>query len=198
MDKKFPISQAAKILGTHPNTLRNWESKNILVPQRDNNSNYRYYLQEQLNAFLERGKSQKIEIKWGYEYSKCARKDEVFLVKKSLDVIVSSEASTSPLDKQFDNKLIKQWRLNIANKVKARFIRNLDNPRMKEIAQQLKKLGIKTNHRKVAGFTMSIRDIKVVRIEVPSDNPEQRLNLLIHDSKVAKSFTVLFEKLWKT
>lgn len=188
------ISETAKILNIHPNTLRNWEKKNLLTPFRDKRSNYRYYSQEQINAFLIRGAIPKIKIMWGYEYSKQARRDELTKVWKTLDVIVSSEVST--YERKFDRELFGLWKSLIKRGVRGRFIRDLDNPRMKEIASQHKKLGVKTKHRKISGITISIRDQKVVRIEVPNDNPNQRLNLLINDPKVAKSFLLFFEKLW--
>lgn len=194
--KKFTISEAARILNVHPNTLRNWEKKNVLIPQRDKRSNYRYYSHDQINAFLLRGATPKIKIHWGYEYSKQARRDELTHVKKTLDVIVSSEVST--YEKELDKELFSLWESLIARGVKGRFIRDLDNPRMREIAAQHKKFGVKTKDRKVTGVTISIRDRKVTRIEVPSDNPEQRLNLIINDPKVAKSFTLLFEKVWNS
>jgi DNA-binding transcriptional MerR regulator len=196
-DKFYTISDTANILGVHPNTLRNWEKKNILVPSRKKGSNYRLYSQEQLNSFLIRGSLAKIQIHWGYKYSKQARIDEVSKVRNSLDVIVSSEATSHKEDKKLDKKLSKLWSENLEMGINPRFIRDLSNPRMREISEQHKRLGIKTKDRKVAGFTVSIRDRKAVRIEIPNDNPDQRLNLLIDDKKVATSFTMLFDRLWK-
>jgi len=191
---EFTISEVSKIIGVHPNTLRKWEREKKLIPTRDKISKYRYYRGEQIRDFLLRGKLSKIEIHWGHEYAKQARREELRKVNNTLDVIVSSGVSTS--GKEFDQELYDLWELLIKRGVKGRFIRDLSIPRMKEIAVQHKAFGIETRNRKVAGLTISIRDRKVVRIEVPSDNPEQRLFLIINDSKVANSFEMMFEKLW--
>lgn len=190
----FTISESSKILGVHPNTLRKWEEEKKLMPYRDPITKYRYYSGVQIRDFLLRGKLSKIDIHWGYEYSKQARRDELTRVKKTLDVIVSSEVST--FEKDFDQELKDLWNNLIKRGVKGRFIRDLSIPRMKEIALQHQKLGLETRDRKIAGLTISIRDRNVVRIEVPNDNPEQRLNLIIYDIKVADSFELMFDKLW--
>lgn len=189
----FTVSEVAKILSVHPNTLRNWERQKKLLPQRDEVTRYRYYSQEQIKEYLIRGSVPKIEIKWGYDNSIKARIEEVTSVKNSLDVLVSSEASTQ---KEIDDELFELWKERLSEGVRPRFIRNLDNSQMRERAESNARLGIKTKHRNVVGVTFSIRDKKVVRIEVPSDNPQERLNLFIRDPKVAKSFSILFEKLW--
>ncbi len=187
------ISEAARILKVHPNTLRKWEKEKTFIPLRDKATNYRYYSFKQIKDYLLRG-AVKIEIKWGYNYSKKARVEELTLVRRSLDVLVSSEVST--YEKSLDAELFPLLKEALLRKVKIRFIRNLSNEIMLERAKKMKKLGIRTKNRKIFGVTISIRDKKVVRIEIPSDNPEQRLNLIINDSKTTGLFSIFFEKLW--
>ena len=188
------ISQAAKILDVHPNTLRNWEKQKKLIPFRDRITKYRHYTYQQIRNYLKRGSLPKIEIKWGDNYAKRARIEELSSVRKTLDALVSQEATTN--DSSLDKQLFSLLRQTRASGISIRFIRNLDNPQMKRRAKAMEKLGVKTKNRKITGVTFSIRDKKVVRIEIPNDNNEQRLSLIIHDSKMAKSFSMLFEKLW--
>jgi hypothetical protein len=191
----FTISETAAILKVHPNTLRRWEKEKKLIPRRDRITGYRYYSQEQIRNYLLRGSTPLIEVRWGYDQSVKARKEEVTKVKKSLDVLVSSQVSTS--EPAIDQELLILLEEAVLRGARVRFIRNLNNPQMKARAKKMKKFGVKTKSRQLFNVTLSIRDKQVVRLEVPSDNPEQRFNLLIHDSKVADSFSIFFEKLWE-
>ena len=192
--KNLTISQAAEVLKVHPNTLRNWEKKNILVPTRNPHSNYRLYTQNQLLSFIQRGTKPKIRVHMGYNYSLKARTDELVKVKQTLDVIVSNEVST--YENSLDKELFKKCKICMEKGIKIRFIRDIRNQRMKEIAKQHKKLGINTRNRKVSGITISIRDKRIVRLEIPHDDPRQRMNILIEDEDTARFFTLSFEKLW--
>ncbi len=187
------ISQAAKIIGVHPNTLRRWEKEKKLVPQRNEPSRYRLYSYKQIGDFLARG-GPKIKIKWGYYSAKTARVEELSLAKKSIDALVSFEATT--YETSVDKELLALLEEAVQNGVKVRFIRNLSSPEMKLRAKQMEKLGVKTKDQPVRGLTFSIRDGKVVRLEIPNESNRDRLNLIIHDSKIASSFSLLFNKLW--
>ncbi len=46
------IKKAAKLLHVTPLTLRNWESKGILIPYRHPANNYRLYRLDQIESFL--------------------------------------------------------------------------------------------------------------------------------------------------
>jgi len=48
------VGQAAKILGVCKETLRNWDRSSRLVPQRNPITGYRYYPENDLQAFYER------------------------------------------------------------------------------------------------------------------------------------------------
>lgn len=190
----YTVSEAAKRLGVHANTLRNWEKEKKLIPIRDRASGYRYYSKQQIVSHLKRGRKPKIEFLWGYKASKLVRIEELEMVERSLDVMVSSEVTTRELE--VDRQLFPLLKDAVDRGVKVRFIRDLSDKDMKERAGRMKRMGVETRDRKLQGVTMSIRDERVVRIEVPSDNPEQRLNMMIRDPQVARSYSMLFEKLW--
>lgn len=192
---RFTILETAKLLKVHPNTLREWEKKKILLPIRDKATNYRYYTSDLIRGYLLRGSLPKIEVHWGYDYSKKARVQELIDAKLSLDVIVSS--STTTYEKDIDQELFLLLRKAMRKGVKVRFIRNLSDQRMKERAEKMKQLGVETKNRKIYDVTISIRDKEITRVEIPSDNPEQRFNLVLNDKKIAESFLIFFEKLWK-
>ena len=50
--KYYSIGQFAKEIGKTTKTLRNWDKEGKLKPARIEQSGYRYYSQEQLDAFL--------------------------------------------------------------------------------------------------------------------------------------------------
>ncbi len=187
------ISEAAKIIGVHPNTLRRWEKEKKLVPVRNKISRYRYYSYKQIRDFLARGGA-KIRIKWGYYSAKISRVEELSLARKSIDALVSFEATT--YETSADKELLVLLKEAVKSGVKVRFIRNLSSPEMKLRAELMEKLGVETKHQPIKGLTFSIRDGRVVRIEIPNESNRDRLNLIIHDSKIAYSFSLLFDKLW--
>lgn len=51
-DQQFFIGEAATYLGVSRDTLRRWEEKNILVPQRLPANDYRVYTKQQLDEML--------------------------------------------------------------------------------------------------------------------------------------------------
>ncbi|MBU0975271.1 MAG: MerR family DNA-binding transcriptional regulator [Patescibacteria group bacterium] len=188
------VSEAAKLLNVHPATLRRWEKEKRIVPIRDKNSAYRYYSLELIQEFLMRGEKAKIDVRWGYDPKK-ARIEELMKAQRSLDVIVSHDVTTpDPADHK---EILKTGKSAIERGLKVRIIRNLDYPRMKEMAEDMRKVGYETRNGSVFGVTISIQDSKVVRIEIPSDSPDTRFDMIINDSKVARSFSLLFEGLWK-
>ncbi len=193
--KYLTVSQAAKILGVHPNTLRRWEKSKRLVPIRNKMTGYRYYSIEQIREYLRRGGFPKIEIKWGYKAAVKARREEVSSARRSIEAVVSYETTT--YEQKVDNELMEYLRTAVDNGVKVRFIRNLDNPLMRKRAHEMRKIGIQTRNLSVFGLTFSVRDRKVVRIEIYHGDNYDRLNIIIRDKKVANSFGLLFEKLWK-
>jgi len=50
--KYYTIGEFAKLIGKSPQTLREWDKRNILKPHHVAPTGYRYYSQEQLNHFL--------------------------------------------------------------------------------------------------------------------------------------------------
>ena len=50
--KYYSIGEFAKAIGKTTKTLRNWDKNGKLKPDRDEDSGYRYYSQEQLDRFL--------------------------------------------------------------------------------------------------------------------------------------------------
>ncbi|MEA3357138.1 MAG: MerR family DNA-binding transcriptional regulator [Patescibacteria group bacterium] len=191
------ISEAARILNVHPNTLRNWEKKNILVPYRDKSSRYRYYSQTQIASFLHRGRTPRLKIGWGYNEAIKFRRKQNSTSTKSLDICVSSSVTT-PHNAKMDQNLFSRSKAAVERGVKIRFIRDLSDPIQKERADAVAQWGIETRSRKIEGLTFSIIDRKTVHLEVPTDNPNHRLCLEIHDKDVAKSFTMFFDLLWDT
>ena len=189
------VSQAAEILGVHPNTLRRWEKTKKLVPIRNKSTGYRYYTPEQIGEFIRRGKLAQIEIKWGYQAAIKAREEEISSARRSVEAVVSYETTT--YEPQVDLKLMKLLKQAVDRGVQVRFIRNLKSPLMVQRASKMAKLGVQTRNLPIAGLTFSIRDRKIVRIEIYHGDIYNRLNIIIRDAKVARSFGLLFEKLWE-
>ena len=52
MENFYTIHAASKMLGVTPQTLRNWDRDGKLKPHHTSSNGYRYYSQEQLDAFL--------------------------------------------------------------------------------------------------------------------------------------------------
>ncbi|MGL4361706.1 MAG: MerR family transcriptional regulator, partial [Cellulosilyticaceae bacterium] len=50
--KYYSIGDFASLIGKNPQTLREWDKKDILKPHHVAPTGYRYYSQEQLNHFL--------------------------------------------------------------------------------------------------------------------------------------------------
>lgn len=48
----YLIGEFAKLIGKDPQTLREWDKKDVLKPHHVTPTRYRYYSQEQLNHFL--------------------------------------------------------------------------------------------------------------------------------------------------
>jgi DNA-binding transcriptional MerR regulator len=190
------ISQAAKLLNVHPNTLRNWEDKKLLLPHRDRSNNYRTYPIATIREFLLRSSSPKIEVKWGVLEVIKARIEELDYARKTLDVMVSNE-STTP-DDSSNELLFERLEDALARGVVVRFIRGIhpDN-HLDERVKRMKQLGVATKLRQLNGFTCSIQDASIVRLEIPSDVPENRMQIIIRDKKVSGSFLSMFELLWK-
>lgn len=54
MNSSYSVSEAAELLGHHPNTLRNWEKLKILVPSREGARGDRQYTHKQLSELSPR------------------------------------------------------------------------------------------------------------------------------------------------
>lgn len=52
--KYYSIAEFSKLIDKSAQTLRNWESRGILIPHHKTDSGYRYYSQEQLDAYFKR------------------------------------------------------------------------------------------------------------------------------------------------
>lgn len=191
----YTISEAADLLHVHPNTLRHWEKRNILVPTRDEASNYRYYSQEQIRAFLYRGSTPKVRISWTYHDAIRHRKEQNDMAQKTLDVCVSSLVTT-PHDPKMDQTILAYNKESAERGVRLRFIRDLRDPDQKNRADAMRRYGIETRDRAIEGLTFAVIDKKIVHIEVPTDNATRRLSLDVHDEDTARSFSLFFELLW--
>lgn len=194
MLRYYKIHEAAEILGVHPNTLRNWENEKRLIPLRDPQTKYRYYSKEQIRDFLLRGTNAKISTHWGSDFITQVRRDELIYADHSLDAIVSSLAST---DATADAQLFPLLEQAVGRGISVRFIRNLANEQMRRRAKLMQRMGVETRHSEVQGITISIRDHHVVRLEIPSENPDYRLNILLHDPKIGQSFQKMFNLMWQ-
>jgi putative resolvase len=62
-EKLYPIHEFAKMIRVTPQTLRNWDKKEILIPHCKSSNGYRYYTDTQYRQFLgSSGKKEKIVI----------------------------------------------------------------------------------------------------------------------------------------
>lgn len=52
--KYYKISEFSKLIGVSTVTLRRWELQGILKPHHKSPTGYRYYSEEQLNAYMAR------------------------------------------------------------------------------------------------------------------------------------------------
>ena len=77
MGNFYTIHAASKMLGVTPQTLRNWDRDGKLKPHHTSSNGYRYYSQEQLDAFL-RIPKQARRITLGYcRVSSVKQKDDL-------------------------------------------------------------------------------------------------------------------------
>ena len=59
--KYLTIKQASKLIHVTPLTLRNWDKKGILKPYRNPANNYRVYRIDQIENFLRRLESSRVQ-----------------------------------------------------------------------------------------------------------------------------------------
>ena len=194
-EPKLTIKKAADILGVTPLTLRNWDKQGKLKAFRGKNNNYRLYTIEQIRSFLERGAKGKVELRWGYDESIKCREEENERALFSVDAVISPEATN--IDDESDRHLHELNREALRRGVKFRLVMDLSNKMLRERAKSHSKRRIITKDRKIRGVTFSVRDKKVTRIEIPTDDAKERLNVIIYDKKVARVFSRLFNNLWK-
>jgi DNA-binding transcriptional MerR regulator len=55
------IKETAIVMGVTPQTLRNWEKKGILVPERNPTNSYRLYRVGDIEHFIEKSRNEKLE-----------------------------------------------------------------------------------------------------------------------------------------
>lgn len=58
--KYYSIKEFASLIGKSAQTLRNWEKSGALIPNHKSPNGYRYYTEDQLNAYLGVSKDRKI------------------------------------------------------------------------------------------------------------------------------------------
>lgn len=56
MEELLTINEAAKILKVHPNTLRLWDKKRVLIAVRIGIKNVRRYKKEDIERFIDKQK----------------------------------------------------------------------------------------------------------------------------------------------
>lgn len=193
-EKYLKISEAARFLGVTPLTLRNWDKKGKLLALRHPVSNYRLYPLSILEEFKARGLKPKIQEVRGFKKAVFWRANDFVLAKKKLDILVTPEATTPP-EPKIDKFITKELRKAKKKGVRIRIIRNLEDPNQLKRARETFKEG--TRHFPLHGLQFTIRDNQVVRLEIPTDDPNERLNLIIDDKNIAKTFSLFFENLWK-
>lgn len=192
-EKYLKISEAARFLGVTPLTLRNWDKKGKLSAFRHPASNYRLYPLLALSESKARGLKPKIQEVRGFKRAVFWRANDFVLARRRLDVLVTPEATTPP-SPRIDKFITKELKRAEERGVKIRIIRNLEDPNQVKRARETFKEG--TRHFPLHGLQFTIRDEQVVRLEIPTADPEERLNLIIDDKNVAKTFSVFFEDLW--
>lgn len=193
-EKHLKISEAARFLGVTPLTLRNWDKKGKLTTFRHPANNYRLYPLDQLKEFKIRGLKPKVQEVRGFKKAVFWRANDFTLAKKSLDILVTPEATT-PLNPKIDKLITKELKGARKRGIQIRFIRNLEDPDQLRRAKQTFEEG--TKHLPLHGLQLTIRDSQVVRLEIPTADPDERLNLIIDDQNIAKTFSLFFENLWK-
>ena len=192
--KYLKISEAARFLGVTPLTLRNWDKKGKLPALRHSANNYRNYPLSQLKEFKARGLKPKIQEVKGFKKAIFWRAKDFVLAKKRLDILVTPEATTPP-DPKTDKFITKNLKQAHNRGVKIRIIRNLEGLDQLKRAKETFKEG--TRHFPLHGLQFTIRDRQLVRLEIPTANPDKRLNLIIEDKNIAQTFSLFFENLWK-
>jgi len=190
------ISDASKILKVHPNTLRNWERKYILVPYRDKKTGYRYYSEKQIDTFLKHRSTGKSSLTWGYEEIDLERITELENIKEVYYMCMSS-----PLFPIFDktkNELYKSLLHKAKERgVQIRLLTEVKNSQLRRFAKDVNQFSIETRTKKLDGISFVIIDNDHVAIEVTNETPEKWLRIQIKNKRVAEQFSVLFEKIWK-
>ena len=93
MGNFYTIHAASKILGVTPQTLRNWDKTGKLKPHHTSASGYRYYSQEQIDAFLRVAKkAERIVI--GYcRVSSAKQKDDLKRQKEAVRAYLIAQGS---------------------------------------------------------------------------------------------------------
>lgn len=193
-EKYLKISEAARFLGVTPLSLRNWDKKGKLAAFRHPANNYRLYSLSALEEFKARGLRPKVQEVRGFKKAVFWRANDFVLAKKSLDILVTPEATTPP-DSKIDKSITKELKKARKRGIKIRFIRNLEDSNQLKRTKETFKEG--TKHFPLRGLQFTIRDKQVVRLEIPTADPNERLNLIIDDKNIAKTFLLFFENLWK-
>lgn len=193
--KYLKISGAAQFLGVTPLTLRNWDKKAKLTAFRHPANDYRLYPLDQLKEFKTRGLKPKVQEVRGFKKAVFWRTNDFTLAKKTLDVLVTPEATTPPENLKIDEFINRERERAQKRGIIIRIIRNFEDPGQFKRAKEHFKEG--TRHYPLHGLQFTIRDGQVVRLEIPTADPYERLNLIIDDKNIAKTFGLLFNGLWK-
>jgi hypothetical protein len=194
-ERYLKISEAAQFLGVTPLTLRNWDKKGRLGAYRHPANNYRLYPFDQLREFKARGLKPKIQEVRGFKKAVFWRANDFTLARKTLDVLVTPEATTPPENLKIDRFINRERERAQKRGIKTRIIRNLEDPGQLKRAKEHFKEG--TRHYPLRGLQFTIRDNQVVRLEIPTTDPDERLNLIIDDKNIARTLRLFFNSLWQ-
>lgn len=190
------IKEAAKILRITPLTLRNWDNSGRFKAYRHPVNRYRLYKKGELEKFRARGLRARVEEIRGYKNSIRLRVREFSEAKQSVDVLVGPGATTEK-DPEVDRLIQGEVKKAIDRGVRIRFIRDLTDEVMRERAQVESEFGASLRHFPIRGVNITIRDGRLIRIELPLEGREQRLNILVRDAKIAEVFEAMFEGMWE-
>lgn len=90
--KYYSIAEFSKLIDKSAQTLRNWESKGILIPHHKSSNGYRYYSQEQLDSYFKKDIKSKKTI--GYcRVSSNKQKDDLERQVQNMQLYLSAKGN---------------------------------------------------------------------------------------------------------
>jgi DNA-binding transcriptional MerR regulator len=190
------ISEASRILKVHPNTLRNWEKKYILVPFRDKKSHYRYYSKSQLETFTRLRKTRRVHFAKGFEEVDAERMEELENAKHSF-----TSCMTTPFFPIFDPTRNKQY-LDLFKKmhekgVAIRMLANQKYPQTRRFGKNVAQFITEVRLKNIDGFSFNIVDDTVVSMYLYFNRSEKWMRIVIKKKSVVEQFRLLFETYWE-